>query len=168
MISIIIVLILIVAFLSYKLYEFYREKQLFGAVKWCVYYDSFHKIKPEERMRGHILHLQHELSLEEKYRIAQDEVNAINEILLAFRHDVIQKYFSGSFQKLGFSFEEDLIYYLEKNEDKNEYRDNISYHKVYYILQLYNLKLHNIIDDNKLGVIQARATKETIDNILPK
>lgn len=168
MIPIIIILILIIFFLSYKLYEYYKAKELFENAKWCVYYDSFHKERPEVRMRNRIFHLQHELSLDGTYRITKDELDAITEILLSFRQDVIQNYFSGAFQKNGFSFETDLIHFLEKHKDEYEYRENITYHKMHYILQFHYLKLHNIIDDNNLGVIQAKTTKDTIDNILSK
>lgn len=154
--------------LVYKLCIFYKEKNIFKAVKWCVYYDSFHNERPEVRMRDHVLRLQYELYLDQRYRITIDEINVINEILLRFRQDVIQEYFSGTYQKLGFSFETDLKYYLEKHQYECEYRDNITYHKVYYILQLHYLKLNNIVDNDKLGVITANATKETIEALLTK
>lgn len=168
MITIIIVLVLIIVFLSYKLYEHYKEKELFENVRWCVYFDSFHKERPEVRMHNRIFHLQHELSLDKNYLITKGEIDAMNKILLSFRQDVIQEYFSGFSQKLGFSFETSLIYYLYKHQDEIEYRDNITYHKMYYILQLYDLKLHNIVDNDKLGVITAKTTKDTIDKILSK
>lgn len=159
-------LIFIAIPLVYKLCIFYKEKNIFEAVKWCVYYDSFHKTRPEVRMRDHIFHLQYELSIDQRYQITIDEKEAINDILLRFRQDVIQEYFSGCYQKLGFSFETHLRYYLEKHQYECEYRDNITYHKVYYILQLYYLKLHNIVDNNTLGVITAKETQKTIDNLL--
>lgn len=166
LIGIISLLFFIAIPLVYKLCVFYKEKSIFEAVKWCVYYDSFRKERPEVRMRDHIIHLQYELSLDQRYRLTIDEIDAMYEILLCFRKDVIQEFFSGHYQKLGFSFETDLKYYLQKHEYEYEYRDNITYHKVYYILQLHYLKLHNIVDDSTLGVITANQTKETIDNLL--
>jgi hypothetical protein len=159
-------LLFIAIHLVYQLFIFYKEKNIFKAVKWCGYYDSFFKERPEVRMRDHIVRLQHELSLDTRYRITIDEKDAVDEILLRFRQDVIQEYFSGYYQKLGFSFETNLQYYLEKHKYEYEYRYNITYHKVYYILQLHYLRLHNIVDDHKLGVINANQTKATIDNLL--
>lgn len=168
MITIIIILILIIAFLSYKLYEHYKENILLENVRWCVYYDSFHNVRPEARMCDRIIHLQHELSLDEKYLITKDEKDSMYEILLIFRQDVIQKFFSGAYQKSGFSFDVEFEYFLEKHQYEKKFSENITYHKMYYILQLYYLKLHNIDSDNNLGVITAKATKETVDNILAK
>lgn len=168
LIGIISLLLFILIILVYKLYAFYKEKRIFENVKWCVNYDSFHKERPEVRMRDHIFRLQLELSHNPRYRITKDEIDAINEILLRFRQEVIQEYFSGAYEKIGFSFETNLRYYLEKHQYEGEYRDNITYHKVYYILQLHYLKLHNIVESDKLGVIEANATKETIDNLLVK
>ena len=168
MITLIIALVLLGAYLSYKLYEDYKEKRLFESVRWCVYFDSLRKERPEVRMRTRIFQLQRELSLDARYLITKDELNAITEILLCYRQDVIQEYFNGSYQKAGFAFETSLSYYLEKHQYEYEYRDNITYHKMYYILQQYDLKLNNIVDEDKLGVIMAKATKETIDNLLDK
>ena len=161
-------LVFIVIPLVYKLCVYYKEKNIFEAVKWCVFYDSFNKGRPEVRMRDHLFKIQHELTLDRRYRITIGEIDAINEILLRFRQDVIQNYFSGSYLKLGFSFETDLKYYLEKHQNECEFRNNITCHKLHYILQLHYLKMNNIVDDNKLGVIQAKAIKETIDDILAK
>jgi hypothetical protein len=119
-------------------------------------------------MREYIFRLQYELSLDPRHRITKDETDTINEILLRFRQEAIQKYFSGAYERIGFSFEVGLKDFLETHQEKHEFRNNITYLKLYYILQLYYLKLHNIVDDNKLGVIQANATKETIDNLLSK
>lgn len=168
MIALIIALVLVVAYLSYKLYKEHEGKILFESVKWCVYFDSLRKERPEVRMRTRIFQLQRELSLDPRYLITKDELNAITEILLCYRQDVIQEYFNGSYQKAGFAFETSLSYYLEKHQYEYEYRDNITYHKMYYILQQYDLKLNNIVDEDKLGVIMAKATKETIDNLLDK
>lgn len=170
-------MIVAVIFLSlivvYLIYGNYKEKRIFENVKWCVYYDSFHRERPEVRMHYYIFHLQHELSIDEKYRVSVTEVDAINEILLTFRQDVIQEYFNGSYQKNRISFEREffelvLCDYLRVHQDDTEFRNNITYHKMYYILQIHYLKLNNIVDDSKLGVIWAKATKETIDNMLTK
>lgn len=165
LIGINMLLLFIMIPLVYKLYGFYKKENIFEEVKWCVYYNSLHKERPEVRMRERIFRMQNELSLDPKYQITKDELDDVNKILLDFRQDVIQQYFSGSYQKLGFSFETDLCYYLEKHQYECEYRDNITYHKVYYILQLHYLKLHNIVDSNILGVITANAIKETIDGL---
>lgn len=164
-----IIAVVALAFLvAYLLYCNYKGKKIFENVKWCVYYDSFAKERPEVRMRYHIFRLQHELSIDEKYCVSVAETDAINEILLVFRQDVIQKYFNGYYQKIGFSFEHELDYYLSKHQHETEFCNNITYHKMHYILQIHYLKLNNIVDDHKLGVIWAKATKEIIDNMLAK
>lgn len=168
LIGIISILLLVAVPLVYKLRAFYKEESIFEAVKWCVFYDSFRKERPEFRMRNFIFDLQHKLSIDQRYRITKDEIDAINEILLRFRQEVIQEYFSGHYQKLGFSFEENLTDYLYEHQDEQEYRYNITYHKMYYILQLNYLKLHNVVGEDKIGVRSANATKETIENILEK
>lgn len=168
LIGVITLLLFIAVPLVYKLCAFYKEQGIFEEVKWCVFYDSFRKEKPEVRMRNLIFNLQHELSIDQRYRITKDEIDATNEILLRFRQDVIQEYFSGHYQKTGFSFEENLTCYLYEHQDEQEYRYNITYHKMHYILQLNYLKLHNIVGEDKISVRTANATKETIDNILEK
>jgi hypothetical protein len=164
----IIAVIVLAVIVVYLMYNNYKEKNLFKKVKWCVYNDSFRKERPEVRMHDQIFHFQNELSLDEKYRITIHELDAINGILLHFRQDVIQEYFSSYYQKLGFSFENNLRDFLETHQDEYEFKNNITFHKLYYILQLYYLKLHNIVDDNKLGVIKAKAIKESIDDMLSK
>ena len=162
----IIAVVFLTLIVVYLLYGNYKEKRIFENVKWCVYYDSFGRERPEVRMSYYIFRLQHELSIDEKYRLRVAEDDAINKILITFRQEVIQEYFNGYYQKIGFSFESELRDFLRKHQYETEFRNNITYHKMYYVLQIHYLKLNNIVDDNKLGVIWANATKETIDNML--
>lgn len=172
LIGIITLLLAVATPLVYKLHGFYKEQDIFDKVKWCVHYDSLHRESPEARMRDHIFNLQHELSLDEKYRITKGELDATNEILLYFRQDIIQKYFSGhlipSKSTAEVSFIVTLDDCLASPQYEQKFRDNITYHKLHYISQLYCLKLYNITGKEKLGVRYAEATKETIDNMLAK
>lgn len=173
MITVIYLLVLVIVFLSYKLYEYYKWNQLFETVKWFVYCDSF-KGKPEDRMLNYILHLQNELSIDEKYRFAEDELNTINKIFLNFLQDVIKRYFNRSSLLVESKFSEEdnfvirLTHFLESHQTEQDFNDSIAYHKLYYTSLLHYLKLYNIVDDGKLGVIQAKLTKETIDSMLEK
>ncbi|MBE6618414.1 MAG: hypothetical protein E7626_01360 [Ruminococcaceae bacterium] len=177
-----------------KLFSFSSK---FENVKWCVYYDSFRKERPEVRMRDHILYLQRELSLDEKYRITKDEFPIIADILKCFQQDLIQKYFNGSLPSYKYTdeicFVINLNAFLDKNECEKDFNGNemyttknykeygtygmtsfsatyeltdyaVTYHKLYYITQLYYLKLYNIVDKDKLGVRCAEIIKEAIDN----
>ncbi len=127
---IITILALVIVFLSQKFYEYYKAKRLFENVKWCVSYNpsSFDYIKPEIKLRDTILHLQRKLSLDEKYLIADNELDVISEILKSFQQDLIQKYFNDSLSNCRFTNAEFFIIklndFLEKHQCKDTFNGN--------------------------------------------
>lgn len=145
MIGIIIVLSLAVVFLSYKLYEHYKENELFKRVKWCVFYDSsssFNNVRPELKQRGYIIHLQTEMALEEKYRIVESDYDGINEILKNYQQDLLRKYFKGyapdyrNLSEEGY-FIVTLWDFLRTHECEDSFTDHTdTYQKLSYISHL--------------------------------
>lgn len=94
MTKVIIIMVAVIAFLSYKFYESCKEKALFKKVKWCVTCDSFSGTAPEREMIKHIFYLQGNLSVEKKYRITEDEYYIIIDILKSYQQNLIQRYFA--------------------------------------------------------------------------
>ena len=152
MIAIIIILILIVVFLSHKLYEHYKERDLFNKVAWCVTEDSnmyrcnlrlidwlrsvpFYstKKKPPDCFLPNSDKL---FPIHEKYFIQGDEeYNIAKEILKQYQRDLIQKYLSGklstdpSIRKLTEAeyFLFTLQEFLEKHECETTFNGNEMY-----------------------------------------
>lgn len=197
MINVIIILSIVVVFLSYNLYGYYKKNKLLKKVKWCVTRDSFSRTAPERKMRDHILRLQWKLSLDKKYMITEEEFSAITDILKEYQQDLIQKYFNDTLPNYNHTEEVCFVItlrdFLEKHQCDTAFIGNemytikdhktygtwgvtsfsatyvltdyaVTYNKLYYISQLYFLKLYNIVEQDKLGVIEARAIKEAIDN----
>lgn len=185
--------VLAVGILSYMCYDRYKRNDIFKKVKWCISYDSFNKTEADRKMHIHILRLQHQLSIGERYRITDDESDIVIEILHSFQQDLIQKYFNDSLasckyiEKIFFTIS--LMEFLEKHQCKETFNGNkmhttknyksygdvsfsatlvltdyaIIYYKLLYITQLYCNKLLNITDSNKLGFQMAETTKVAID-----
>ena len=177
MIWAIIILALVVVFL---LYNHLKKKDLFEKVEWCVSSDSLF------RMLEQILYVQDRLCLEEKYRVAIDEWDAIRDILQSYQKYLIQKYFNDSLPNYGWT--KDICFvitlgdFLEEHQYEKNFNGNdmyisqtsnasyeltdyaVAYQKVYYIAQLYYLKLYKICGRNTIGVIRAEETRKTIEN----
>lgn len=143
--AVISILVLIIICLSYKLYEHYVAKSLFENIKWCVSYNpnSFSdNIKPEIKMRGYIIHLQTEESLEEQYRIIQSDFDIVNEILKNYQQDLLQRYFRGYAPAYKNLSEEEyfivtFLEFLQRHQlEDRETNYAVTYHKLSYILQL--------------------------------
>lgn len=193
MTELIIFMSMVIVFLSYNFYGYYKKNQLFKKVKWCVC-DSF---SIEQKLRDYILITQQKLSLDTNYRITRDEFSIIGDILKSYQQDLIQKYFAETLpndkhDNVAF-FILTLGDYLEKHQCDTTFNGNemyivknrktydtwgvtsfsatyfltdyaVTYNKLRYITQLYFLKLFNIVGEEKLGVISANATKEAIDS----
>lgn len=122
MIGAIIILSLVVVFL---LYSHFKKKDLFEKVKWCVSSESL------SNMRDHVLRLQYRLDLDEKYRITEDEIDIVVEILRSYQKDLIQKYFNDSLSN--YRWTEDSCFvitlgdFLRKHELEKEFNGNVMY-----------------------------------------
>ena len=75
-------------------YAHFKQTALFKMAKWCVACEPYEPHPSEIKMRYCILRLQGELSLDEKYRINEDELDIVNGILKSFQTDLIRKYFN--------------------------------------------------------------------------
>lgn len=180
MVGAIIILSLV---LVYCLYSFFKNKDLFEKVKWCVSSDSL------LRMRDQILYVQDGLCLDEKYRVSSDEWDAINDILQSYQKDLIQKYFNGFLLNGKFVvdvwFVTTLRDFLGKHQLETTFSGNemhttknyeshgtlgvaiyvltdyaVAYNKLYYISCLYYLKLNKVVGEDAI----AKEIREAIDN----
>lgn len=121
-------LILAVGTLSYMCYDRYKRNDIFKKVKWCISYDSFNNTEADRKMYTHILRLQHQLSIGERYRITNDESDIIIEILHSFQQDLIQRYFNDSLTSCKYIeevfFTISLMEFLEKHQCKQTFNGN--------------------------------------------
>ena len=141
----ILFLVLIIIPLLYKFFEYYMAKTLFEKIKWCVSYDPsspFNNVRPELKQRGYIIHLQTEISLDEKYKIIESDFEVVKEILKSYQQDLLQRYFRGyapTYWKL--SEEEYFIVtfwdFLQRPQSENSSTNyDVTYHKLCYISHL--------------------------------
>ena len=121
-------LIIVVAFLVYLIYKYYKSNDLFKKVKWCISYDSF-SVKPKTKMLYQIIDLQQEMSVEEKYSITKEEADIVIKILESFQQDLVQKYFDEVLpydckvtEKVYFVIS--LNKFLKKHQCKKEFNGN--------------------------------------------
>lgn len=128
MTSLIMLLVIVVALLLYMCYNHYKRNDIFKKVKWCISYDSFNNGEADRKMRVHILRLQHQLSIDERYRITDDESDITIGILHSFQQDLIKKYFNDTLASCKFTeevfFTISLMEFLEKHQCKDTFNGN--------------------------------------------
>lgn len=172
------IIVLLVPLFLYVLYKYVMEKSLKEKIAWCVVDDS--SIRNMMTLLDYIHNAQ--ISVEEKYRIGECEEDFILEILQVYQQELIQHYFNGyllnywNLTSKDFFFKTLTIFLLEHtnhtffngNElktNKNQLTDyGVAYYKLYYISQLYCLKLYgeNLSPDS-VARISANGTKEILD-----
>lgn len=152
MVTIIIILMLIIAFLLFKFYEHFNERDLFNKVAWCTTENSFicrcnlHLIEwlcnvpfystKECRPDRFFPNADKLFFIHENYCIRGDkEYNIAKEILEQYQRDLIQKYLSGklredsSIRKLTEAeyFLYTLAFFLQKHECEKIFNGNEMY-----------------------------------------
>lgn len=165
------VLLFLVIYLITIAWDRHKIKKEFKNTRWCVISHSTNShLGAEKDLIDYILRLQYELSIKENYRIKIDECDEVGKVLQDYQYDLIQRYFNGTLLSYNCDSKEfffkDLFEYFKTLEYQNKLKKAIPHYKMYYILYVYYLKANNIVDNNKLGVIQANNIKESIDNML--
>ena len=161
-------LVVVIFFLIVMLHKYYKQKTFKENIAWCVLKDNIRDLIFD------IYHIQSHssISIEKKYRLGDNDSDTIREIIRIYQQELIEYYFKDyeiNFYKLSKKayFFYTLNVFLEKHEDKlTQY--GMSYHKLYYISQMYVINLYKTLlkkkpSNNCIAHNKANATKKLLD-----
>jgi hypothetical protein len=99
MAEVIIVMVIVIAFLSYKFYESHKEKELRKLVSWSVigdYCPTLNSYSYNRELFITIMNTQHKYGIKKKYCITEEtEEEYMREIIEEFQKEMARSYFRG-------------------------------------------------------------------------